>query len=79
MTKTNQLKKIRTRLGLSLSKLAVLSGVSLSSLRRAEGGNGSLTEVTWNNIIIGLNKGRDHQVFPEPISESDVFSSSIKF
>jgi transcriptional regulator with XRE-family HTH domain len=72
MTNKNNLKEIRTKIGLSKAKLSDLANVSVATITRAESGNASLTEVSWSNIINGLNKGRDAEIFPSPISRADI-------
>jgi predicted transcriptional regulator len=72
MTTTNNLKEIRTKIGLSKAKLSDLAKVSVATISRAESGDPSLTEVSWSSIINGLNKGRDTSIFPSPISRADI-------
>lgn len=68
----NHSREKRILFGLTVAKLSELSGVSVSSINRGESGK-ILTERIWNNIINGLNKGRDKELFPNPVTKVDIF------
>jgi transcriptional regulator with XRE-family HTH domain len=56
MAAANNLKTIRTAEGLSITRLASLSGVSVRTLRRIEGATRNVAPSTKQRILEALNK-----------------------
>lgn len=56
MAANNRLKEIREQEGLTITKLAVLAGVSAKTISRLENGSRNVAPATKGSIIKGLNK-----------------------
>lgn len=56
MARVNNLRKIRLELGLTITQLAGLSGVSTATIGRVERENKIVSDLTKNRIVNGLNK-----------------------
>ena len=56
MAAHNKLKDIREQEGLTITRLAVLAGVSAKTISRLENGSRNVAPATRGSIIKGLNK-----------------------